>query len=614
MNRRNYFWVVVVLLFSVSLVFASITGKITGRVTEKGTGNPLPGVNVIIIGTTFGSTTDLDGNYFILNVPVGAHSIRASMVGYTTITVEKVVITSDLTTRQDFLLSQATLDLGEVTIVAEKPMMQKDVTASRSIKTSEDMMAMPVDNVYEVVNLTAGVVGNNFRGGRATEVNYLVDGASIMDPVAGQLRGSVPSDAVEELSTETGGFSAEYGNAQSGVVQMVMKEGGEDFSGSLRYKTNDFGSSQLSSKENLKNLQATFGGPIPYTKGFLPGQGIKFFGAFEFYDTNGLLPHEDSTGYSYSGKLTYNLSPKHKFSVSGFWTDQEYNDYRHLWSRTTYEDLWYNGNTFFDSLGWVGNGVLNGEDLNQNGVLDEGEDLNGDGSIQSEDLNHDSNLGSFSMFNGTPYFERTTNKISFKWTHNLSQRTFYELQVDRFFTEFYQNIDENINEDMNGNGMLDLENSIPAQYVTAVMDTLSGNYSWYWDNVTNPDQANSFWIDYNGNGVQDYEDLNSNGQWDWANDNHNTDLFYDNDNDGFIDASSEDSNGNGVLDPWEDLNSNGILDGDVMLWEDMPAPPPNPKDADGFNQYGSGTNFFRIRWNNYDRTRWHSPKSIFIIR
>lgn len=615
MRNRVLLLAVCVLFLTSVMVFAGITGKLSGRVIEKGTGDPLPGVNVVVEGTTLGSTTDLDGFYFILNVPVGMHTVKASMVGYTVMKVSEVVVTSDLTTRQDFQLEQATLDLGEVVVTAEKPMIEKDVTSSRTIKSGEDMVAMPVDNINEIVGMTAGVVGNNFRGGRATEVNYFVDGASIMDPVAGTQRGSVPTDALEELSTETGGFSAEYGNAQSGIVQMVIKEGGDKYSGSLRYKTNDFGSNDLSAYEQLKNLQATFGGPVPYTKKYLPGLGMKFFGAFEFVDTKGDFPHSDSTGFSYSGKLTYNITEKHKLTISGFHTDQDYDNYRHLYSRTTVEDNWYQNDSFFSDpsnfsggQSWVGNGIVNTEDVNHNGVLDEGEDLNGDGSIQNEDLNHDGRLSSFNMEEAVPYFERTTNSLSLKWSHQISSRTFYELQVDHFYTNQFQNIDENINEDNNGNGIMDLETSVPYTYLTAYLDTMSGNYEYYFDN---PNSPLSFWVDYNGNGVQDYEDLNHNGSWDWMNDGGDTDLFYDNDNDGYIDNSSEDANGNGILEPWEDTNGNGLMDRDIMLWEDMPAPPPDTKDSDGFYQYASGTGFYRIRWVDYDRTKWHIKGTLF---
>ncbi len=614
MHKNKLLLIGFILLVSASFALAGITGKISGLVTEKGTGEPLPGVNVIVEGTTLGSTTDLEGYYVILNVPVGIHSIKASMVGYAPVTVREVVVTSDVTTTQNFALEQETLDLQEVVIIAEKPMIEKDVTSSRTIKTGEDMMAMPVDNVYEVVGLTAGVVGNNFRGGRASEVEYLVDGASIVDPVSGIQRGVVPSDAIEELSTETGGFSAEYGNAQSGVVQMVLKEGGDRLSGSLRYKTNDFGSSDLTGKEGLKNVQATLGGPVPFSKQLLPGEGIKFFGAFEYYDTKGLFPHDDSTGYSYSGKITYNLTEKHKLMVSGFWTDQDYEDYRHLWSRTTYEDQWFAQDPYFSDPSnfeggnsWVGNNQLDTEDINGNGALDPGEDLNGDGSIQSEDLNHDGTLSALSMLDHTPYFERTTNKLSIRWTHQLSSRTFYEIQADRFYTDFFMNINENINEDLNNNGVQDLEVSIPYEYLTAYLDTMAVDHQYYFDN---PDNPNSFWIDYNDNGVKDYEDYNHNGLWDWMLDNGSTDLFYDNDNDGFIDASSSDVNGNGIEDPWEG-NGDGIIEYDIMPWEDMPSPPPDVKDSDGFFQYASGTGFYRLRWNNYDRTKWHLKATIF---
>lgn len=617
MKGRSLILSVVLSLLFVSFAGAAVTGKITGRVTEQGTGQPLPGVNIVVEGTTLGCTSDLDGHYFILNVPVGVHELKASMVGYTSVIVERVVVTSDLTTTIDYELKQSTLELETVNITAERPMIQKDVTASRTIKTSEQMVAMPVDNIFEVVNLTAGTVGNNFRGGRATEVVYLVDGASIMDPVYGQVRGSVPSDAVEELSTETGGLSAEYGQAQSGIVQMVMKEGADRFTGSIRYKTNDFGNSDLTAKEGLKNFQATLGGPIPFSKA-LPGQGMKFFGAVEVYDTDNLFPHEDSTSYTYSGKLTYNITGKHKLAVSGFWNDQDYLRYRHLWNRTSYEDLWFKGNDYFsnpanfDGLNsWVNNGQLDTEDLNHNGMLDPGEDLNGDGEIQSEDLNHDRLLSAYNMLEHTPKFERTTNKLSMTWTHNLSSRTFYEIQVDRFYTKMHSNIKERINEDANGNGILDLESWIPIEYLADVQDTMSGEIVY--DNRNRPDQATAFFIDYNGNGVRDYEDLNGNCVWDWNAYGRETDLFRDEDDDDFIDATSEDLNGDGYLQPWEDVNNNGILDRDCFTWEEVIRQLSNDdKDEDGFYRYGSsGGVYRRDRWYNYDRTRWHAKGTIF---
>ena len=612
MRVRKLFFTFTFLLIVSGIVFGGITGKITGRVTDKDTGEPLASANVLIKGTSLGSTTDLDGNYFILNVPVGSHEVVVSTIGYQTVEFSKVVVYSNLTTNVDAVISQSTLDLEPVYIIAERPMIQKDVTASRNIKTSQDIMAMPVDNIFEVVNLTAGTVGNNFRGGRDTEVVYLVDGASIMDPVAGQYRGSVPTDAIEELSTETGGFSAEYGNAQSGIVSMVMKEGGDKYSGSLRYKTNNFNNPDISLVEHLNNYQASLGGPIPFTKEYLPGTGIKFFAAAELYDTDGRFAHEDSTSLSYSGKISYNITDKHKIAISGFWNDQEYNNYQHLWSNTTYEDLWYTGDSYFDSTaGWVGNGIVNNEDTNHNGILDPGEDLNGDGAIQNEDLNHDNLLSSFNMLDNTRDYERTTNKITAKWTYNHSARTFYEFQVDRYYTKYHANTNERINEDANGSGELDMENWIPYAYINSV--NFDG-HNYYFDNAQDP---TAFWIDFNSNGMQDMEDLNFNGVWDWNAYGRDTDLFYDKDDDGFMDASCEDRDGldldgdGNSLDPWEDLNGNGINDSDIVEWENLPPIPSNARDAGDFYQYANGTTYPRARWYNYDRTRWHYKGTVF---
>lgn len=617
MNCRKLALTLGLLLLSYGILYGGITGKITGRVVEEGSNAPLPGVNVVVEGTTFGATTDLDGVYFILNVTTGVYEVKVSMIGYTPVTVKQVVVTSDLTTAVDFKLAPATLDLEEVIIVAERKMIQKDVTASRTIKTSDQMMVMPVDNVFEVVNLTAGTVGNNFRGGRATEVVYLVDGASIMDPVTAVRRGSVPSMAVEELSTETGGFSAEYSNAQSGIVNLVMKEGGDRLSGSVQYKTNDFGTNELTEFEHLRNFQGTLGGPVPFAD-ILPGKNLKFFGAVELYDTNNRFPHEDSISYTYSGKLTYNITGKHKLSLSGFWCDQDYSRYRHLWSRTTYEDQWFSNDPFFsnpanftNNTSWVNNNQLDTEDLNHNGILDSGEDLNGDRVIQSEDLNRNQSLSAFNMLDHSPDYERSTRKASLTWTHNLSSRTFYEVQLDYFYTNSHSNIIEAINEDLNGDGVLNIEAWIPYQYLDDYLAAQNAsNAPLVFDNTPDP---TAFFVDYNNNGARDFEDVNGNWIWDWNEFGTNSDLYYDNDDDDFIDTSTEDMNGDGILQPWEDINGNETLDTDFQTWEDMVQQLSNDdKDQEGFYQYGSsGGVYRRDRWYNNDRTRWHGKATLF---
>ncbi|MBN1540678.1 carboxypeptidase-like regulatory domain-containing protein, partial [candidate division KSB1 bacterium] len=108
-------------------MFAATTGKIAGQVTDAQTGEVLPGVNVLIEGTTMGAATNLEGRYNILNVPPGSYSLRASMIGYSTYTVQNVRVDIELTTRVDMKLTTEVISGQEVTVVATRPVVVQDI-------------------------------------------------------------------------------------------------------------------------------------------------------------------------------------------------------------------------------------------------------------------------------------------------------------------------------------------------------------------------------------------------------------------------------------------------------------------------------------------------------
>ena len=112
------------------LLFAGTTGKIAGNVKDIETGEPLPGCNVQIVNTNMGAATDGNGEYFIINVPPGQYTVRTSMIGYKTVNTTNVQVMVDLTTRLNFSMEQTVLDIGEeITVVAERPLVQKDITS-----------------------------------------------------------------------------------------------------------------------------------------------------------------------------------------------------------------------------------------------------------------------------------------------------------------------------------------------------------------------------------------------------------------------------------------------------------------------------------------------------
>lgn len=543
------------LLIFPGLLFAGTSGKIAGKVIDKETGEPLPAVNVTIDGSSMGAATDINGEFFLLNVPVGTYSLRADMISYKVMVVQDVRVKVDLTTRVEFKLEPSVISGEEVTITAERPIIQADMTSSRSVTTGEDIVAAPVEDIQDAVALTAGVSGENFRGGREGEAVFMLDGVALVDPMTGDYESDVPLMAVEEMSVETGGFSAEYGNVQSGLVNIVMKEGGDNYSGAIRYKTNDFGKASInenftakymtlkdqkdnkmyvddfSHPEMLRNLEFSFGGPEPITNYLFDGlKGkVNFFLSGELYSSNERFPGQSDKKTNLNGKISFRPSPSLKFTLSGLFTWRDRTIYNHQFKNTTYESK-----------------------TDSTNELAFGSDLNGDGLIQNiwvpgTDLNHDGDItDAFSLLDHLPYYDYATDNINLTMTHTLSAKTFYEVKISRYFTMMNYNVDENINEDTDGDGHLDL-------FVDG--------------------------LDVDGDGDKRHEDLNGNLEWDWKRDGGNTDLFYDENDNGYIDASE------------------GLPRDQWVPWVDIPFG--RSRDTNNFYLYGTDEylSYYRLRWN-----------------
>jgi Ca-activated chloride channel family protein len=103
-------------LIFISAVFAGSTGKITGTVKDDQTGQVLPGANIIILGTNFGSSTDLIGNFLIINVPPGIYNVEASMLGYESMKVENIIVKADSVSIVNYSLVIKTIE-GEAIVV-----------------------------------------------------------------------------------------------------------------------------------------------------------------------------------------------------------------------------------------------------------------------------------------------------------------------------------------------------------------------------------------------------------------------------------------------------------------------------------------------------------------
>jgi hypothetical protein len=226
-------------------LFAQSTGKIAGQVIDQATGEPLPGVNITIDNTLLGANTDFDGYFVILNVPVGVYTVRASFIGFQEVAVEGARISAGITTDINFDLKETPLELDEVIVITgARPLVEKNITQSYSLVTADQIEAIPVRGVNNILDLQASVVvqdGNvHIRGGRANETGYYLDGASILNPVNNTRAVHIIQDAVEELQVLTGGYTAEFGGANSGIVRSELRSGTADWHFSLDAQTDNF--------------------------------------------------------------------------------------------------------------------------------------------------------------------------------------------------------------------------------------------------------------------------------------------------------------------------------------------------------------------------------------
>ena len=228
---------------------AAITGKISGVVTAEATDAPLANVTVTLVGTSSTTTTNDAGYYVLINIPPGGYDVKAELTGYGTETVAGAKVFAGLTTTLNFALKAAdVVTLEEVTVTATKPLIKRDVTQTTRIIEAEDIEAMPRDTVNGILQTQAGVAVNNasgalhIRGGRSMEVQYLLDGLPVNDPIGSSLGININTNALEQMEIITGGFNAEHGNAQSGVINLITKAGSQKFSGRIRYRVGQWAS------------------------------------------------------------------------------------------------------------------------------------------------------------------------------------------------------------------------------------------------------------------------------------------------------------------------------------------------------------------------------------
>jgi outer membrane receptor protein involved in Fe transport len=361
-----------IILFTASVAFTkplSITGKIAGRVTDTNTGEALPYVNVVIDGTSVGAATDLDGYYSILNIAPGTYNLKVSAIGYSPLRIEGVKVSIDLTSTIDIQLTESSVELSQVVVLAERPLVTKDLTASTSVIGSDEIASLPVTEFQEVLQLQAGVVNGHVRGGRSGEIVYAIDGVPVTDVFDGSTVVDVNANAIEELQFISGAFNAEYGKALSAYVNIATKEGGNDFTGMVTTYFGDYLSSHTNifrginqfNPNSIHNYEVNFTGPIykdlitfyvngryNYFGGWMYGKRV--FNPWDLTINNGsslpieerysiqatgdgkLVPMNWNEKIYLQGKLTFKPFSTLKINYNYILDNNEYKEYDHTFS------------------------------------------------------------------------------------------------------------------------------------------------------------------------------------------------------------------------------------------------------------------------------------------
>ncbi|MHB1687030.1 MAG: TonB-dependent receptor [Ignavibacteriaceae bacterium] len=302
--------VVFFLLFMPTLLFASTTGKIKGKVTDLQTGEPLIGANVIVVGTSFGAATDVNGDYTVNFLDAAVYTIKATYLGYKTVTISNVRVNSDLTTELNFKLPASGVSVGEVEIVAKRPLVNKSNTNAIRTTTNAEIDALPIRGVDNIIALTPGVTlqgGSIYiRGGRQDEVGYYLEGSNITNAASTGLgaafgRGAsrqvtIPQDALEEIQVQAGGYTAEYGGANAGIIRAELKSGGPQLKASLQYITDNWAfknsKNRYNGAQHLGTYSYGYNDVTGTISGPLVGDHIKFFGLLENFSQADVNPQQ----------------------------------------------------------------------------------------------------------------------------------------------------------------------------------------------------------------------------------------------------------------------------------------------------------------------------------
>lgn len=310
---------------------AGTNGILEGTVRDRKTREPLPGVNIMVVGSQRGTVSDTTGYFLLQNIRAGRYDVRVTHIGYQTALLKGVTINPDLRTRIAVDLEASDVTMEEMVVIQQKPLIQRDVTGTTHTLSFEETQLLPLDNVVDAMRIKPGVtMEGNVRGGKSTEVLYLVDGLPVQDVLSGGLSTRLPNSSITGMSLYTGGFEAEYGNALSGVVNIVTRTGTDVHQVTVRADHDHlFGGTEHS---RAAELELSAAGPVI-------GNQLYYVAA-----VNGLISdtrwwqdmrhfHRSPVEQTVNAfmKLDYLLSPTVRLGGQVLYSDRDWHDYEFSW-------------------------------------------------------------------------------------------------------------------------------------------------------------------------------------------------------------------------------------------------------------------------------------------
>ncbi|MBI1807587.1 MAG: TonB-dependent receptor [Ignavibacteria bacterium] len=322
------------IVFSFSCALAGTSGILEGRVIDKDTKEPLVGVSVIIVGTSQGAATDVDGNFQINNVEAGMYDLRFTNIGYQTLVYRKVDVRTDLRTKISIELVPSAVELGEIEVTAERPLIEKDVTSTNYSLGQSQVDKLPIRNVQDLITLFPSVTAEgNVRGGKITEVVYMVDGLPMQDVVGGGVGSTLPKSSITEFSIQSGGFDAEYGNALSGVINIITRRGTDRHNLVLRVEKDDWLAGGWNQQHNRSSeIEWTLSGPLVRERlHYFTANTIQLNDTRWWQDFNKFFNSPVTSDVSGLGKLDYTVSSRVRLTAQNVYSVKRWRDYEFSW-------------------------------------------------------------------------------------------------------------------------------------------------------------------------------------------------------------------------------------------------------------------------------------------